>query len=127
MAGPPISSGPCSPRREVLSSPRPTPARSAREPPQGGVAEAGGQVIVHEPDRLHEGITDRGPDEGEAALLEIAREGLGERRLGRHLAWRAAPVVERTAAHEAPQIGGEAAVLALNGEHAPRVADGALD
>ncbi len=84
-------------------------------------------MIVDESDGLHEGITDRGPHEGEAALLEIAREGLGERRLGWHLAGRAATVVEGLAAHEAPQVGGEAAVLALDGEDAPRIVDGALD
>ena len=83
-------------------------------------------MIVDESDGLHEGITDRGPHEGEAALLEIAREGLGERRLGWHLPGRAATVVEGLAAHEAPQVGGEAAVLALDGEDAPRIVDGRI-
>src|SRR5918994_2101297 len=38
-------------------------------------AEAAGEVVVDEARALHEGVADRRADEGEAAPLQIAREG----------------------------------------------------
>src|SRR5207244_8107938 len=46
------------------------PARAARDAAHGSVAEAGGQGVVDEPDRLDDGIADGGHHDGEAGLLE---------------------------------------------------------
>src|SRR5215471_6861228 len=78
------------------------------------IAEARREVIVHQPRRLHEGVADGRPDEGEAASLEIAAQGLRDDGLRGHLSRPAPAILERATLHEAPQVDGETPMLALH-------------
>jgi hypothetical protein len=40
------------------------------------VAETTGQVVIHQAHGLHEGVADRGADEGESAFLQIFAHGV---------------------------------------------------
>ena len=71
----------------------------ARLPP----AKAVGRVVVHEAAGLHERVTDRRPDEPEAAALELLRHRLRLVGLGRYLGERAPPVDLRLTADERPE------------------------
>src|SRR5688572_13514270 len=75
---------------------------------------AADDVVVHEPGRLHEGIHDRRSHEGEAALLEVFREGVRFGRGGRHPLERAGTVALRLPADEFPNVLVEAAELPLD-------------
>ncbi len=60
------------------------PARPLGDGPRSAaVAEALRQVVVDEPDALHERVDDRRADEPEAALLEVRRQRVRRRRRGR--------------------------------------------
>src|SRR5512136_430965 len=60
-----------------------------------GVAEAGDEMIVHHPDRLHEGVTDGGADKAESTLEEGPAHRLGLGRPRRYLGQRAPAIGTR--------------------------------
>ena len=80
------------------------------------IAETRYEVIVHQSDGLHEGITNRRADEGEAALGEILAHRIGLRSASRHLLQSPPAVLELPAARESPNVSVEAAELLLHGE-----------
>src|SRR5262249_31131483 len=91
------------------------------------MAEAIEGVIVHEAGRLHERVADGRADELEAASDQATAKHGGGLGFCRALPARAPAVLLRPAAHEAPEVGIEASVLALDGEERARVGDGRLD
>src|SRR5215468_9685232 len=84
-------------------------------------------MVVDEPGRLHEGVADRGSHEREAAPREVTAERARHRSLGRHSAGRAGTALDGRSSDEGPEIGGEAAVLALHREEGTGIGDGAPD
>ena len=84
-------------------------------------------MIVHHPDRLHEGVADGGPDEAKAAVDEILAHGFRLGCAGRNILERAPAVGPRPTVHERPEVGIEAAALPLDGERGPGVPDGGRD
>src|SRR5205085_2203903 len=66
------------------------------------VAEAGDEVVVHHPHRLHERVADGRSDEAESALDERLAHAVGLLGARRELAQRAARVLFGRAADEAP-------------------------
>ena len=68
-----------------------------------GVAEAADEVVVGHADRLHEGVDDGRPAEGEARRLEVFRQFSGEFGLRRHLGAARQPALDRPPVHEPPQ------------------------
>src|SRR5262245_9638632 len=109
--------------------PSPSPVRSdaGREPRDLGAPEALPGVVVDEPGCLHERVADRRAYEAEPAPAQVSaqrarRLGLGGRRPARgHMA------LDRRAVHEAPEVGGEAAVLVLDLEEGAGVGDRRVD
>ncbi|SRR5579871_3993013 len=84
--------------------------------------EAGDQVIVHDPDRLHERITDGGADKVEAPGLEIFAHGLRFAGFGWdffHIGPRVLPLLS---AGKLPDITVEAAELFLHIQKGFRIA-----
>src|SRR5262245_10073418 len=101
-------------------------ATSRRSRKSISVPEAARVVVVDDADRLQEGVDDRGPDEAEAAPLQLLAERVGEPGArGKRAAARAA--LDRLAAGEAPQEPVEAAELALDREEGPGVRHRAVD
>src|SRR5258708_589419 len=103
---------------------RSAPALAA---PELGVTEAAGDVIVHEPAALHEGVADGRAHEAESAALEVLAHRVGFGGGRRNLAQRLAPVLYRRAPDELPDVGVEAAPLALDFEEGAGVRDRRLD
>src|SRR6185503_9643838 len=94
--------------------------------PQLAVAIAAGEMVVDHAGRLHEGVADGRADEAEAALLQVLAHRVrfgGARRDVVALA----PVLDRLAADELPDVAVERAELLLHGEKRLRVAHGAFD
>src|SRR5688572_27646806 len=91
------------------------------------MAEAVDRMVVHQPDRLHERVTDGGPHELEVPAQQVAAERIGFRRARGDLTERAPVVHPRRPADEAPHVRVEAAELALYPKECFRVADGARD
>jgi len=91
------------------------------------VPEAGDEVIVDETGCLHEGITDRGADKAEAALLEVLAQGVGLRGRRRDLFHVFPAVLSRLIADEAPDVTVEAPEFFLHGEKRLGVADRGFD
>src|SRR5215472_8889112 len=89
--------------------------------------EAADNVVVHEPDRLHERVADRGSHELEAAALQLLAHESRVSGLRGHLAKRRPGVTYRPALHELPDVGGERAVLRLHLAELLRVGHGRLD
>src|SRR5215470_1469885 len=109
------------------SSARGAPARALPRRRRLSLPEAGHEVIVDEPGRLHEGIDDRRAHEAEAVLPERGRQRVRFLRPGRHHG-HARPAIEAGGAtDEGPHEAVEAAVLALNFEKGAGVAHRALD
>ena len=75
------------------------------------VPEAGDQMIVHHPGRLHERIAYRGADKTEAGLLQRLAHGVGDLCRRRHLRAVGPAVADRFVVHERPEIAVQAAVL----------------
>src|SRR5579864_110921 len=97
-------------------------AQSARRAP-----EAGRQVIVDHPGRLHESVNDGRPDEAEAALFEVLADRIRERRAAGHLLHAATAALQRLPVDETPQVGIERAEFAPDAEKGAGVVDGGLD
>src|ERR687898_351107 len=90
--------------RRCPSAKRDASVRTAcRLRPDLAVAEAVHDVVVHEAGRLHEGVADGGPDEAEAAALELPAHCARLLSLGRDLPECAPSVHPRLPADEAPQ------------------------
>src|SRR5713101_2368720 len=87
------------------------------------VTEAGGEVVVHHPHRLHEGIHDGRPDKAEATLDERRAHRVRLARPGGEIPQRAATVLLRLPTHEAPEKGAERAVSFLEVEEGSGVAN----
>ena len=88
------------------------------------VAEAVLRVVVDEARGLHEGVHDRGAHEAEAALEQGLAHDLGGGRLRGDFGHRRRAVDDGLAVDEAPEVGVEAAELALHLERRLGVADG---
>ncbi len=73
------------PRRDALDHLLSPTTRAAPSPIVRGCAKAAGEVVVDEAGALHEGVADRGADEGEGAPFQFAGEGGGLRREGGNL------------------------------------------
>src|SRR5260370_20315476 len=80
-------------------------------------------VMVHQPDRLHQGIDNDGADDFNPALLQRLRDFLGKRGLRKDLA----AVPDGGAAHHIPDEGGEILAGVAHGEVGPGTADRRLD
>jgi len=83
-------------------------------------------VIVDHADRLHESITDRRPDELEAAPLEILAERLRRGAAGRDLIQPAPAVDDGRATDELPDIGVEGTMLLPDFQEGAGVDDGGI-
>src|SRR5215469_6131084 len=68
------------------------------------VSEAGHQMVVHHPGRLHEGVAYRRTDEAEATLRQRLAHTVGQFGLGGNLTALSPAVHHRPAADERPQI-----------------------
>src|SRR5882672_3049755 len=114
---PPIHAA-CRGRHESSGSPPPRdlPAAKARD-----------LVVVHHSDPLHESINDRGADESEAALSEIAAECVRFCGAGGDLAQAPSSILDRLAAHETPSVGVEAPKLLPHLEERAGVRHGRFD
>src|SRR5580765_6546348 len=78
------------------------------------VSEAIDRVVVHHPDCLHEGVTDRGAHELEPSAQQVPAQGVGLWRPGRDLPERSPAVHARRPANTAPYIGVETSELVLD-------------
>src|SRR5689334_19294838 len=87
--------------------------------------EAVNRVIVDEPHRLHERVTDRRPDEFESAVQQVAAEGVRLRCSRRDLPARLPAIHPRLAADKSPDVVVETPKLPLNSQKRLRVPDGA--
>src|ERR1700752_2155764 len=97
-------------------------ATSRRSRKSISVPEAARVVVVDDADRLQEGVDDRGPDEEEAAPLELLAERVGGPGARGHRA-PARAALDRLAAGEVPKEPVEAAELALDSQESPGVRD----
>src|SRR5450631_1207746 len=91
------------------------------------VAEALHEMVVHHSRGLHEGVTDGGPDEGEACLSQSGGHGSAFLGLGRDLPSRPTVIHPRLAIDEAPQVAGDTACPFPHREIAPRVTDASFE
>ena len=91
----------------------------------GAVAETIHRVVVDEPDRLHERVTNRRSHELESSLREVAAERVRFRRSGRNVARGSTFVHKRFSTDQTPDIRVETTKLALHAQHGLRVANGA--
>src|ERR1700682_5528734 len=118
-----ILSGACRPRllgpgaRGVPQAPGCAPRRTPKAIPG---------VIVHDSDRLQEGIHDGRTHEAKAAFYEVPGTLVAQRRARRYRA-AARAVHDRLTRDERPQVAVKGAELALHREERPRVAHGGLD
>src|SRR5512136_1813738 len=94
---------------------------SGGQSPNLRMSKAAHDVVVDHPDCLHEGVTDSGADEPEAAADEILAHRLSLERTGRNLLRRAPVVGPRPTAHEGPEVRVETAEVALNRKSRPGV------
>ena len=90
------------------------------------MSAAADEVIVHHPDRLHEGVDDGGPAKFEAARLQILGYCFGEGGPGGNVAGAAGVIDDRAAVDEIPEIGRKASLL-LQRQPGPRRGRRALD
>src|SRR5215831_14370486 len=75
------------------------------------VSEAGDQVVVHHPGRLHEGVAYGRADKTKPPLGEGLAHSVGQFGLRRHLLAVRPAIDQRPPVHERPEIGIEAPVL----------------
>jgi VWFA-related protein len=102
-------------------------ASRSGELPNLPVAEAGREVIVHHPDRLHVRIDYGRSHEAEAARLQILAERVGLRGRGRDLPHRAPSIHARAPTDEPPAVGIERAEFRLHLEEPAGVVHGSFD
>ena len=88
-----------------------TPTDPRSNPLTRGVARASDEMIIHHSRRLHEGVADRGANELEAALQEVAAHGVTFRRPGRDILHRPSTIHDGLSPNELPEIAVEAAKL----------------
>ena len=73
------------------------------------------------------GIADGAADEAEAALFQVAAQGVGNRGAGRNVAEASPGVLKRAAVYEAPLVGSEGAELLLDLQESSGVGDCRFD
>jgi len=100
---------------------------SFRERSDLAVSDAAHEMVVHHAGRLHVGIDDGRADESKAALLQVAGDGLGERRRRRHVGDRPPGALNGATVDEAPDVLCEAPERSLHVEKGASVADRRLD
>src|SRR3989304_5299402 len=91
------------------------------------MSKAVDQMIVHQTDRLHEGIADRRTDETEAAPAKLMAEGFRLARPGGNLAEAPPAILDRFAAGEGPEEAIEAARVAPHDQECLGVGDRRFD
>src|SRR5215217_7747918 len=91
--------------------------------PGRGRPEAACNMVVDEAGALHEGVADSRADEGEAASLQVAREGNGLRGRGGDVRERLWSADYRYAIDERPDVRRERAGFFLHAEIGRRIAD----
>src|SRR2546426_6247734 len=90
-------------------------------------SKTSGRMVVDLSNRLHVGVHDGRADETEAATFQVLADRVRYRRTGRHLLHALPVILQRTAAHEAPQIGVERTEFPLHFEEGPGVSDRRFD
>src|SRR5689334_17696846 len=87
------------------------------------------KVVVHHPAGLHEGVADRGSDEGETALFQVLAHGFGFRRRDRQFPVMvgAAAVDDGFSSDKTPNITVEGAEFLADFEKGAGVVDGRQD
>src|SRR5882757_6572750 len=98
--------------------------RSWRRPPTGPAIPL---MFVHDPHRLHEGITDGRADETEAFFLQILTHGVAMHRRLRDIAQVERPPTQHLAVGKLPDVVDESARLLAYLEVCLRVADESID
>ena len=84
-------------------------------------------MVIDQPDRLHEGVTDRWPNELEAAAPQILAHGVGFGRSRGNLLQGFPGIPAGLSAYKVPDIGVETAEFLLRDEEGLRVLDGGGD
>src|SRR5206468_2390392 len=91
------------------------------------MAKAANDVVIDHPDRLHEGVTDRGTDELEAPPFQVFAQGIRLGGRGRHVLQRLPGVLLGHALHELPEVLVERPKLLLNEQDSFGVLDSGSD
>src|SRR5579875_2721079 len=91
------------------------------------MSKAVDDVIVHHPDRLHEGVADRRADEPAPVSLQIGAQSMRFRRGSRYVGERAPGVYPGPAIYIAPEEGIEGTELILDATHGACVIDRCLN
>src|ERR1051326_3421491 len=91
------------------------------------MAGAGDEMVVDEGDSLHEGVTNRGADEVEAAPAQVVAQRIGFGGSGGDLFHGLPGVLDWLAADEGPEVSVEGAELLLDGKEGFGVLNGGGD
>src|SRR5262245_55695399 len=84
-------------------------------------------MVIDHADRLHESITNRGPDEPKTVRAQIGRKGVRDAGAGRDAPRRSPAVLDGPTVHETPDVTVQAPMAGLEFERGPRVLDRRLD
>src|SRR5262249_17270235 len=101
-----------------------SPAQPSVSSSDFSVPETAGEVVAHEPRRLHQGVADRRAHEREAPLLEILAHRIGHGRACRYVHQAAPDVPDGSPLDEPPDVRVEAAELVLHPQESTGVLHG---